>query len=155
MISVEKCFHFHFSFFLFLNMRRMFFAALVAFGIVICEKSSINFQADRFYNDAKEFLLCRFCQEIQRGNGVAAQQCLNLLTEMNRVFEKDPSDGFPIELQSTPPPRSRISAIFNHRENVLRHLAEGQLNWAAVGLNIDSAETLCMSMKCASASFDK
>ena len=94
-------------------------------------------QKESFYRSAKTFLLCNICLEIQSGNITTARVFLRQLIELNNQLGHAEFDGLPTPagiqtaagIQTTtadPPPteKSRVSNLFNHRENVLRRLAQ-------------------------------
>ena len=78
-------------------MKRIFFV-LVTFGIAIGQDFP-NSEENQFYEFAKHFLSCKFCENFENQNRIAAEKSLKLLTELNQVFDKDPSEGIPMELQ--------------------------------------------------------
>ena len=115
-------------------------------NIAIC-KDFVDFESDRFYEAAKNFLWCKFCQQIQRQNQnqTAAEKSFQLLTNLNEVFGKDASEGFPSVFRPTRPLLSKIGVVFYHRENVLRQLAKGQQKWSSNG----EVQEFCLSVICA------
>lgn len=128
-------------------MRQILFT-LAVLGIAFCQNLA-NSEADWFYNAAKDFLRCKFCGQIKWQDQIGAHESLKLLLELNRAFDKDPADGIPTELQATTPtPISKIGGIFNHRENVLRRLALGNLKRSAAEPNGEGIEKFCLSLNC-------
>lgn len=145
-------------------MRRIFFAFLT-FGIAICQDFS-SFQPEIFYKDAKKIFFCQFCEKFENGDESGARKSLNLLADLNEFFGKNPFDGIPTDLRPIPPlapapwaPRSKIGAIFNNRENVLRPVALrtalGPLNGQnRARKNQKAAENFCLSFNCDNTEFD-
>lgn len=94
-----------------------------------CDEESSQKEKERFYQSAKTFMLCNICLEIQNGNFTSARCFLRQVIELNNRLGRGELDGLPAPIQTVtdPPPteKSRISNLFNHRENVLQRLAQG------------------------------
>lgn len=112
-------------------MQRFVFALIVTFGIVSSE-SFFDFEANQFFKGAKKFLWCQFCQEIERQNETGAERCLELLRELNEVFEKNSYYGFPTGLRPIEIPDKKIGQILNNKKKVLRSLAIEKIKRSAV-----------------------
>ena len=99
------------------------------FVSVNCDGELNPNQKENFYRSAKTFMLCNICFEIENGNVTTARLFLRQIIELNTQLGHAELDGLPTPVQTAtdPPPteKSRVSNLFNHRENVLQRLAQG------------------------------